>query len=214
MQFHIELLLNKFLYITAIKYNKKPTPFEYQPYVYGKHEATNKYGFMLNFNKWKLDYGMTAYLNNKIHWTEDLNIITNYCISNSNMLFSGIFVIEDELLPLKFKNYFNRFPDSDLILIKIIQMKRKQMKGNNAYELIFIYYDKTKNTCITLNNKGRVINPPNILENYIITHRELNTLSLFNNLSFYKCKKFPYIYLLSPAIYQNRIYSIKVELIE
>jgi hypothetical protein len=214
-QYHMEMFLNNFLYASATtKFDKDSIHLEYQPFVYGKYESTNKYGFMLNFNKWRLDYGMTDYLNNKIHWSEDLNLLTNYCISNSKMLFSGLFVIEDESLPLKFKNYFKGFPNNKLVLIKVLQLKIDQKKNTitqriiDIYELFFIYYDETKNTCVVLNSKGRIVNPPNILEDYIITHRELNTLSQFFNLSFYRCKKFPYIYLLSPSLYQKRIYSI------
>jgi hypothetical protein len=64
------------------------------------------------------------------------------------------------------------------------------------------------NKVIILNHRGRLIEPPELLESYKISFRELFTITQYYNCTIFRSKKYPHIHLVSPAEYQARLPNI------
>ena len=213
-QIEIGKEVDDFLYIDAEQFiqtkNKQGFNAKIQPLVFGYDYNLDKYGFKLNNYKWKMCVGMFEGLTNHIHWTPELNNVVLLNFAKSTKLFSGIFLIEPNKLPKKYNEYTKYINHDPEVFIHTHSIEIKLSNDiKSGTTILNVFCDKSAKTedrkLIILNSRGRTVLPPEILENYGISYRELYIMSQIYNCVFFRNKKFPYIFLVSPAEYAARI---------
>ena len=210
-QIFVIYIVDKFMYINTDKFLKEKTDISYMPFVYGKDIDVRDYGFDITNCKWKMNNYMMKKLNHLIRWKPNMNLATNYCISNSLKLFSALFITQNNDIPEKYSNNMI-FPDNikNLELINIIKIKNIISVRNKTFSYIFFYifYDTLINKCIIYTDKGRTVNIPSITEYFTVTHRELYNITQIYNVTMYQSIDIPELFLISPSHHLMHIPNI------
>jgi hypothetical protein len=234
LQNNIYDLIFKFLYINAytlvhsLEEDTEITDTNNKTIVFGNSFLLKKYGFFDINYIYKLNSQVNFGLSHIISWSVEQNNITTLNFAKSERLISGIFIINNDLLPTMLEDFIDK-PDNNiknLRLLEIIQihlplmldkkfteglMSRAEAETKRKYyiHIYYVFYDIQKKIIVILNNRGRIIYPGEILEIYTVTYRELTMLYTYN-CNFYRCKidGFKFLYLISPAEYSQRLPSI------
>ena len=223
LQQEIYNLISDFLYINAQSYvhslekNYGMINTNNKTLVFGNTFLLKKYGFRDVSYVYKLNSDVNIGLSNTIKWTVEQNNVLVINFAKTERLISGIFLINDEKIPNIYVDFINKTKDiKNLKLIEIIEIslplafykKHEEAKEQSERQfythIYYIFFDIAKEIIVILNNRGRVVYPGEILETYAITYRELTILHTYN-CNFYKCKKFNFLYLVSPAEYSERL---------
>jgi len=164
---------------------------------FGMGRVLEKYGFTLNKYKWKILSMICSGITKKIRWNIKLNysLIGNYLYTNR--LFN-IFIIDESDVPNKYPYSIINYNDSCKHIYTIKITKPKPLN-------LYVIYDNTNKKIFILNNRERIINPPNLTEDYVVTYRELYTISQIYSCKFYRHKIHKWLFLVSPPQYSSRL---------
>jgi hypothetical protein len=219
LQKKIFILINKFLFINGQDFIHLPEKnigiidLDNKPLVFGSTIYLDNYGFKNIHNIFKINSVYNFGLSNTIRWFQTQNNALTLNFNKTERLFSGIFLINETTLDIH-ENFLER-NIKNLKLLEIINITLPfRFKKNGVKKIIqinykyFVFFDDTadEKKIIILNNRGHTIEPPELIEQILITYRELTIIYSYG-CNFYKCKdeEFKFIYLVSSPEYSGAI---------